>query len=281
MQLHDLIDRSWNSYERKRFIKDDTKAETDNFDPEAFKHDGFSDRQTYLETYVPALADETRVTKELNDFTPPRITAINDSPYQALVIRYGILRQLIQQPDYSMEKEQLLDAVQDWQRVLLEDYDTDAFPETDELLHLAQAAVDYKNQVDDSELHMVYSYFELHNRATDSRHEYYTWLDFFERLSAIGRFPKVSRSDSPEHALDTIEKGLWSLQEQALIYEVNDPDYDELVGIPEDYIDVVRDWLYYEMSDENFRRMLETLDPFDRQSVLIEAREAFGVEGKN
>ncbi|QUO48592.1 MULTISPECIES: hypothetical protein [Halorubrum] len=281
MRLRDLADKDWNSYEQKRFIRDDTKAKTDDFDPESFKHDGFDDREKYLETYVPALADPDRIRTELNDFTPPRLTAINDSPYQSLVIRYGILRQLIQQPDYSMAKGDLLDAVQNWQRSFIEAYDEDSFEETDDLLHLAQAAVDYQNQIDDSELHMVYSYFELHNRAQDSKHEYYTWLDFFKRLSSFGRFPKVSRSDSPEHALDTIEKGLWSLQEQALVYEVNDESTKELVGIPEDYIEVVRDWLYYEMSEENLLAMLETLDVFDRQSVLIDARERFGVEGKN
>lgn len=281
MHLHELIDRSWNSYERKRFIKDDTKIETDDFDPEAFKHEGFSDRDAYLNTYVPALADEERLRKELNNFTPPRLSAINNSPYQALVIRYGILRLLIQQPDYNMEKSDLKDGVQNWQRNLIQSYDEDSFPETDELLHLSQATVDYKNQINDSELHMIFSYFELHNNAHESKHDYFTWLDFFQRLSAIDRFPKVSRSDSPEHAFDTIEKGLWSLQEQALVYEVDDPDYDELVGIPEDYIEVIRDWLYYEMSDENFRQMLETLDLFDRQAVLIEARERFDVTGKN
>lgn len=281
MELHELVDRSWNSYERKRFIKDDTKTKTDDFDPEAFKHDGFSDREAYLETYVPVLASEERLEQELNNFTPPRLNAINNSPYQALVIRYGILRQLIQQPDYNMEKSELKDAVQNWQRDLIKSYEEDSFPETDDRLHLAEAAVDYENQIDDSELHMVYSYFELHNRAHDSKDSYYTWRDFFQRLSALGRFPKVSRSDSPEHAHDTIEKGIWSLQEQALIYEVDDPDYDELVGIPEDYIDVIRDWLYYEISDENYRQMLETLDVFDRQPVLIEARERFDVTGKN
>ncbi|AGB39512.1 hypothetical protein Natoc_3806 [Natronococcus occultus SP4] len=128
---------------------------------------------------------------------------------------------------------------------------------------------------------MVSSYFEIHNNATNSKHEYYTWLDFFQRLSTLGRFPKVTRSDSPEHAHDTIEKGVWSLQEQALIYEVDDPNYDELVGIPEDYIEKIRDWLYYEMSDENYRQMLETLDVFDRQSILIEARGEFDISGKN
>ncbi|WP_280535550.1 hypothetical protein [Halopenitus sp. POP-27] len=281
MHLSDLIDVDWNSYERKRFIKGDTKAKTDAFDPEEFKHDGFDDREAYLETYAPALAEPERLRTELNDFTPPRLTSINDSPYQALVIRYGILRQLIQQPGYSMTKENLLEAVQDWQHSFIEQYDEDSFAETDDLRHLAEAAVDYQNQIDDSELHMVYSYFELHNRAQESKHEYYTWLDFFKRLAAIGRFPKVSRSDSPEHALDTIEKGLWSLQEQALVYEVNEEDVNELVGIPEDYIDVVRGWLYYEMSEENLLAMLETLDVFDRQSVLIDAREQFGVEGKN
>lgn len=281
MKLRKLANKNWNSYERKRFIKDDTKTKTDDFNPEAFKHDGFSDREAYLETYVPALAANERLEQELNNFTPPRLSAINNSPYQALVIRYGILRQLIQQPDYNMEKSELKDAVQNWQRDLIESYDENSFSVTDDLLHLARAAVDYKNQIDDSELHMVYSYFELHNRANESKRDFYTWRDFFQRLSALDRFPKVSRSDSPEHAYDTIEKGIWSLQEQALVYEVDDPDYDELVGIPDDYIDVIRDWLYYEMSDENYRRMLETLGVFDRQSVLIEARERFDVSGKN
>jgi hypothetical protein len=281
MELRELIDREWNSYERDRFTKGDTKTKTDDFNPVSLKPDGFSDREAYLTEYVPALAADERLTQELNDFTPPRLSAINASPYQALVIRYGILRQLIQQPDYSMAKAELLDAVQNWQRDLVQVYDEDTFPENDELLHLAQAAVDYENQVDDSELHMVYSYFELHNRSHENKRDYYTWLDFFQRLSAIDRFPKVSRSDRPEHALDTIEKGLWSLQEQALVYEVNDDDHDELVGIPDDYVDVVQDWLYYEMSDENFQQMLDTLDVFDRQSVLIEAREQFEVTGKN
>ncbi|MFC7216197.1 hypothetical protein ACFQO4_19220 [Saliphagus sp. GCM10025334] len=212
MQLRELIDRNWNSYERKRFIKDDTKTKTDDFDPEAFKHDGFDDREKYLETYAPALAAEERLEQELDNFTPPRLSEINNSPYQALVIRYGILRQLIQQSDYNMEKSELIDAVQNWQRDFIEAHDEDSFPKTDDLLHIAQAAVDYKNQIDDSELHMVFSYFELHNNAHDSRHEYYTWLDFFQRLSALDRFPKVTRSDSPEHAYDTIEKGVWSLQ---------------------------------------------------------------------
>lgn len=281
MQLSELIDRSWNSHERKRFIKDTTKIKTDDFDPADFNHDGFSDREQYIKEYVPGLADETRINQELNNFTPPRLGSINDSPYQALVIRYGILRKLIEQPDYSMEKDQLLDAVQDWQLDLIDAYDTDSYPENDDLLHLAEAAVEYKNQIDDSEIHMIYSYFELHNQASENKHEYYTWLDFFERLSTIGRFPKVSRSDRPEHARDTIEKGIWSLQEQALVYEVKTEDFDELVGIPEDYVDTIRDWLYYEMSDENYLQMLETLEPFDRQSLLIEAREFFGVEGKN
>ncbi|ELY53777.1 hypothetical protein C491_20751 [Natronococcus amylolyticus DSM 10524] len=281
MKLYELIDRNWNSYERKRFINDSTKSKTDNFNPEEFKHNGFSDRELYLKEYVPALAAEERLRQELNNFTPPRLSEINNSPYQALVIRYGILRQLIQQPEYNMEKAELIDAVQNWQRDLIQSYDEDSFSETDDLLHLAQAAVDYENQIDDSELHMVFSYFEIHNNATDSKHEYYTWLDFFQRLSALDRFPKVTRSDSPEHAHDTIEKGVWSLQEQALIYEVGDPDYDELVGIPEDYADKIRDWLYYEMSDENYRQMLRTLNVFDRQSILIEAREEFDIRGKN
>lgn len=281
MRLRHLIDREWNSYERDRFVKADTKTKTNDFDPEAFKHDGFSDRETYLENYVPALAAEERVLQELNNFLPPRLKAINSSPYQALVIRYGILRELVQQPDYSMGKAELKDAVQGWQRDLIDSYDEESFDAADDLLQIAQAALDYKNQIDDSELHLIYSYFELHNDAQESKHEYYTWSDLFCRLSALDRFPKVTRTDRPEHALDTIDKGIWSLQEQALVYEIADADVDELVGIPEDYIDVIQDWLYYEMSDENFRQMLESLDVFDRQSVLIEARERFDVTGKN
>jgi hypothetical protein len=275
------LDKNWKSHERKRFVKDSTKSKTEAFDPESFKHDGLEDREKYLETYVPALAEEERLGIELNDFTPPRLNTINDSPYQALVIRYGILRMLIQQLDYNVEKEALLEDVQAWQQKIIEDFSEEDFPDDDELLHLAKAAVDYGSDVDDSELHMVYSYFELHNRAQDRKHEYYTWLDFFKRLSAIDRFPKVSRSEKPEHALDTIEKGLWSLQEQAIVYEVYDPEKGDLVGIPEDYADYIRDWLYYEMSDDNFRKMLEQLAPFDRQSTLIEASEMFGITAKN
>ena len=66
----------------------------------------------------------------------------------------------------------------------------------------------------------------------------------------------MSRSEKPEHALDTIEKGLWSLQEQAIVYEISDADNEDIVGIPEDYAEYVRDWLYYEMSEENYLKML-------------------------
>ncbi|MFC6613691.1 hypothetical protein ACFQAS_01740 [Halopenitus salinus] len=281
MRLEDLVDQNWHRFERDRFIKADTKLQVGDFDPEEFKHDGFDNREAYLETHVPALVSETRVREELNNFTPPRVGEINDSAYQALTIRYGILRQLIQQSDYSMEKDELLDEVQAWQRDLISSYDDESFAESDDLLHLSKAAVDYKDQIDDSELHMVYSYFELHNRSCEHKRDYFTWLDFFQRLSAIGRFPKVSRSENPEHALKTIEKGLWSLQEQALVYEVSPDDGGELVGIPDDYIDYVQDWLYYEMSESNFQRMLDTLDVFDRQQVLIDAREVFDVTGKN
>lgn len=44
-----------------------------------------------------------------------------------------------------------------------------------------------------------------------------------------------------------------------------------------DYVDFIRDWLYYEMSDENYLVMLEELEPFDRMATLNEARETFGV----
>lgn len=278
MELHDLFDKRWNKWEKQRFLNDDTKVTTEAFDPESFKHDGFEDREKYVETYVPALAEEIRLDGELNNFTPPRLKAINNSPYQALVIRYAILRILIQQPDYNMEKSALLEAVQSWQQKLVEDFAEEDFSNDDDLLHLAKAAIDYRNDIDDSELHMMYSYFELRNKSRDRKHEYYTWLDFFKRLSSIGRFPKVSRSEKPAHALDTIEKGLWSFQEQAIVYEISNPEDGKLVGIPEDYAEYVRGWLYYEMSEDSYLTMLEELDPFDKQSNLVDARNTFGID---
>ena len=278
MKLQELIDTQWNKWEKQRFLNDDTKIATDDFDPEAFKHDGFNDREEYLKTYVPALSGKERLEAELNNFTPPRLKATNNSPYQALVIRYGILRMLIQQPDYSMEKPELLEAVKSWQQKLIEDFAEEDFASDDDILHLAIAAIDYKHDIDDSELHMIHSYFELHNRSCARKHEYYTWLHFFKRLSSIGRFPKVRRSEKPSHALDTIEKGLWSLQEQALVYEISHADSGQLVGIPEDYVGYVRNWLYYEMSDENYMAMLSNIDAFDNQSRLIEARDLFGID---
>lgn len=277
MELLDLFDEDWKSHEEKRFLNDDTKSETDSFDPEAFQHEGFEHREKYFEEFVPALAAEKRLEAELNDFVPPRLGSINGSPYQALVIRYGVLRNLIQKIDYTETKETLLSEVQSWQQALVDRFSADDFPEDDDLLHLAKACIGYKGDVDDSELHLVYSYFELHNRAESRKHDYYTWLDFFQRLAAIDRFPKVSRTEKQAHALKTIEKGVWSLQEQAIVFEVSRGGED-LVGIPEDYESFVRDWLYYEMSDENFHNMLETLDIFDSQQILVEARDLFGVE---
>lgn len=278
MELRDLFDKRWKKWEKQRFLNDDTKSSTENFDPESFKHNGFENREKYVETYVPALSEESRLNAEINDFTPPRLKSINNSPYQALVIRYGILRMLIQQPDYSQEKSSLIEDVQAWQRRLIENFSEEDFPEDDDILHLAKAAIDYRNDIDDSELHMIYSYFELHNRSCERKHEFYTWLDFFKRLSSINRFPKVSRSEKPEHALDTIEKGLWSLQEQAIVYEISNTNNQDVVGIPEDYAEYIRDWLYYEMSEENYLKMLEELEPFEKQSNLVEARDTFSID---
>lgn len=279
MHLADLVDQEWNSYEEDRFLKDSTKTKTDEFDPEAFKHDGFENREEYLETYVPALADEDRVRAELTNFTPPRLGAINGSPYQALVIRYGILRTLVREPQYAMSKEELLDSVQKWQTEIIDIGSDTEFPADDTLFHLSKAAVSHGSDVDDSELHLIYRYMELHNEQQRWKHDHYTWRDVFERLSTIGRFPKVSRSEKPEHAIDTIEKGLWSLQEQALIYEVIN-DGRNLVGIPEDYDDAVQEWVSYEMSTENFRTMLASLNQFDSQSTLIETRDTFDIDTK-
>lgn len=280
MKLESLCEQTWKKWERDRFLKADTKTKTERFDPEDFKHDGFEDRDAYRETHVSGLADPERLTAELKTFKPPRLSAINDSPYQALVLRYGILRTLIQQPGYQMEKDRLLDAVQTWQQSLLETY-RDAEFDDDNLLYLAKAAVQYQMDIDGSELNMVKSYCEVRNREVEWKHEELTWLDFFERLASIDRFPKVSRSDKPSHAIDTIEKGLWSLQEQALVYEIAEDDRGDVVGIPEEYIEHIREWLAYEMSQDNFLTMLDTLDVFDKQSVLIAASDTFGIEKKN
>jgi len=279
MRLNELIDQNWKKWERERFLKASTKTETDAFDPEGLKHDGFDDREEYVSTHVPGLADEKRIRAELATLTPPRLDEMNDSPYQSLVLRYGILQVLIRQARYRMEKDELLDAVQQWQQELLDEYSDRDFGE-DDLLYLARAAVQYQMDIDDSELNMVRSYCEVRNEDVEWKHEQFTWQDFFQRLASIQRFPKVSRSDKPSHALDTIEKGVWSLQEQALVYEISTDDGD-IVGIPEEYIPEIRDWLAYEMSDENFLTMLETLAVFDQQSVLIEASDRFGIDKKN
>lgn len=278
MELRDLPGKKWNQWEKQRFLNDDTKIATDGFDPESFKHDGFDDQEKYIQTYIPALADEQRLNQELNNFTPPRLSSINGSPYQALVIRYGILRTLVQQFDYRMEKEVLLDAVKSWQQQIIEEFDEGDFADDDALLHLAQAAHEYQNDIDDAELNLLYHYFRIRNERERWKHNHVTWLDLFHRLSSIDRFPKISRSEKPAHATDTIEKGVWSLQEQAIVYEIVDSEEGSLVGIPEDYVDVIREWLYYEMSDENYLLMLEELEPFDSQSVLVDARETFGID---
>jgi hypothetical protein len=278
MELRELPDKTWNAHEKKRFLKDATKASTEEFDPDEFEHEGFEDRQRFVDEYVPSLAAEERLRAELDEFRPPRLNSMNDSSYQALVIRYGVLRTLIKQLNYKMTKQELLEGVQSWQKGIIDNFDEDGFDEDDDLLHLARAGVDYKSELNDSELHMIHSYFRLHNKSEERRHHYYTWLDFFKRLASIDRFPKISRSDKPEHALDTIKQGVWSLQEQAILYEVKDKDGNDVVGIPEDYIPFIRDWLDYEMSYDNYLNMLEEIEYFDSQSRLLEAANKFDVE---
>lgn len=278
MKLEDLIDKSWNHHERKRFLNDDTKISTDTFDAEAFKHDGFEETEKYLEEYVPGLADENRLEAELTNFTPPRLSSINNSPYQAFVIRYGVLRTLIRQPDYQMEKSELLTSVKEWQQDIIDEFEDEDFPDDDSLLHLARASTEYKNDIDDAELHLIKEFMQVSNQSATWKHEQSTWLDMFHRLASIDRFPKVSRSEKPSHAIDTIEKGLWSLQEQAIVYEIVDDDAGSVAGIPEEYTDFIRDWLHYEMSEENYRSMLEELEPFNYRPTLIEARETFGID---
>lgn len=281
MRLADLADKKWNHWEKKRFLSDDGKISTDSFDPEDFKHEGFDDREKYIEEFVPALADDERLEKELNNFTPPRLPEINGSPYQTLVLRYGVLRTLIHQHDYQMEKSSLIDAVKSWQQEIIEGFEEGDFPKDDPLLHLAQAATEYNNDIDDSELHLIYEFMKISNDGKQWKHEHYTWLDFFQRLSSIDRFPKVSRSEKPSHALDTIEKGLWSLQEQAIVYEISHPEEGNIAGIPAEYVDFVRDWLHYEISDENYLQMLEELDPFDNRSILLKAKDTFNINRQN
>lgn len=281
MKLADLVDKNWNHWEKQRFLNDDTKTSTDAFDAEAFKHDGFEDTEKYLEEYAPALADESRLEAELNNFTPPRLSDINNSPYQALVIRYGVLRTLVRQHDYQMEKSDLLDQVKSWQQEIIAEFDEGAFPEEDSLLHLAQAAIEYQNDIDDAELHLIREFMKVSNKSATWKHQHATWLDIFQRLSSINRFPKVSRSEKPSHAIDTIEQGLWSLQEQAIVYEIVHPEEGNIVGIPEDYVDFVRDWLHYEIEEDNYLQMLEELAPFRHRDTLLKARETFGIERSN
>lgn len=281
MRLADLVDKNWNHWEKQRFLNDDTKTSTDAFDAESFKHDGFEDTEKYLEEYVPGLADESRLEAELNNFTPPRLSDINNSPYQALVIRYGVLRTLIRQHDYQMEKSDLLDRVKSWQQEVIEGFEEGDFSEEDSLLHLAQAAIEYQKDIDDAELHLIREFMNVSNKSATWKHQHSTWLDIFERLSSIDRFPKVSRSEKPSHAIDTIERGLWSLQEQAIVYEIVHPEEGNIVGIPEDYVDFVRDWLHYEMEEDNYRQMLEELAPFQHRGTLLDARETFGIERSN
>lgn len=281
MRLEDLADKKWNHWEKQRFLNDDTKSSTDAFDPETFKHDGFEDREKYIEEYVPALASEPRLEKELNNFTPPRLHEINGSPYQTLVLRYGLLRTLVQQHDYQMEKSELLEEVKSWQQDVIETFDEEDFTQKDNLLHLARAATEYQNDIDDSELHLIHEFMNVRNEGTRWKHEYYTWLDIFQRLSSIDRFPKVSSSDKPSHAIDTIEKGLWSLQEQAIVYEISHPEEGNLVGLPEDYVEFVRDWLHYEISDDNYLQMLNELDPFDNRRILMKAKDRFDINRQN
>ncbi|MDZ7731538.1 MAG: hypothetical protein U5K37_12450 [Natrialbaceae archaeon] len=255
MELRDLAVQNWRQWEQDRFLKSNTKTKTDNFDPESFQHDGFDDRDRYVEQYVPGLAHNERIRTELENFKPPKVSDINASPYQAFVIRYGILRTLIEQPKYIMEKDSLLKSVQTWQTRIIE---TNAGVEyDDDLAKLARAAVEHNADVDDSELNLIGSYCHLHNQDQEFKHLDYTWQDLFDRLAAIDRFPKVSRSDSPEHALETIKQGLWSLQMQALVYEISDDDLGQIVGIPEDYEGCVREWLHYEMGPAEYRQMLE------------------------
>jgi len=182
MRLADLADRKWNHYERQRFLNDDTKLTSDGFDPEAFKHDGFDDRERYIEEYVPTLADESRLEAELNNFTPPRLSSINNSPYQALALRYGVLQTLIRQRDYRMEKSELLDKVKSWQQEIINEYGEGDFPDDDSLLHLARAASEYRNDINDSELHLISEFMKVRNEGMRWKHEQSTWLDFFHRL---------------------------------------------------------------------------------------------------
>lgn len=281
MRLADLADKNWNHFEKQRFLNDDTKTPTDAFDPEAFKHEGFEDRDRYIEEHVPGLADPARLEAELHDFTPPRTHEINNSPYQAIVLRYGILRTLLRQHDYQMEKSELLDTVKAWQREVIAAFGEADFPTDDSLLHLARAATEYNNDIDDSELHLIHEYMQIRNENVDWKHDHYTWLDMFQRLSTIDTFPKVSSSEKPSHAIDTIEQGLWSLQEQAVVYEISHPEHGNLVGLPEEYVGFVRDWLHYEISDENYLQMLEELAPFDNRSVLMQAKETFEIDRQN
>lgn len=119
---------------------------------------------------------------------------MNDSPYQALVIRYGVLRTLIKQRDYNLERD--IYSAMNRPGNGCSSRSSTKVRSTMMTYSILLRRLSSSVQKSTILISISSTVFELYNNSLDHLPDYYTWLDFFNRHSSIGRTTQV-RANCP------------------------------------------------------------------------------------
>lgn len=262
MKFSELYNQKWNNTPlKKRFLKQDKKVQ--NKDGEYLLNVSSMEGKNQLKEKADQFLNPERIRKELERFVPPRSL----SNYEYLVLKYGILKFLCKSPGYSEEEDELIRYVREkWEREIIEEYkeETKEFAD-DELFKLARAASDYEDEILKGELNLIHRYLKEYNSEKDHENEKLWWGDFFIRLCAIKKFPKLS--EAKIHGNRKVQKAVRALEDQAILYEIKGEHGEKIIGIPEEFVPEIKKWLHFELSKNKFKKLLREIDEFKRGTL--------------
>ncbi len=243
----------------------------------------------HLYSYSDVLADSDRVDIELKTFVPEQAGGYfssNKKCYEYLVLKYGILNYLVRQQGYKAPIDGLIEEVKSWEtemRELGESKTTDHY-QNDLLLALAQAAADYDfgasetdDPIENHELHLIWKTMKWHNKNATPQN-CLGWEDFFDRQALLGNFPAVD-GKRDAHGARPIKHAIYTLTYQALVFDVRREDEGRLIGIPEDFVGTVKEWLRFELTEEDQRVLMNDIDEINRRSTLMGLKNKYDLEG--
>ncbi len=279
MKLRELTEEGrWKGRKtcKKRFLNTEKKHSSENFDPSDLPK---PKRLDEFEEEIDSLANPDRLKTELNHHELVNNRA-NDSSYQFLVLKYGILNYLVRQPEYTALFDEVKEEIPKWEEKLAEEFSKENFEkqeQEDEFYFLTKAIVSYPTgdpEIRDAELNLLARFMEMKNQNMQYKSNYYTWMDFFRRAGSetLKCFPKIN--DPEPHAESTVKDTIYGLEEQGLIFDVNNADGDRVIGIPEEFVPTIKEWLNFELVEEDYRELLDSIDQFN-QPTLVDIKDEF------